>query len=345
MNTSILKIFIAITAIIFVAYVAKDTFIGGDSYFYLNVAFDKTANIETPFFMWLFDQVIPQNVILIKLLLCFMMLLNVFLVASSGIEFFGRDGWICGLFLFINGVFVFESLKFEDEQFIYPIFFLAFFLLTVAIRRKNYTMLLLPIVLSMVTFVTWIPKYTGIPWMSSLDYIPFSTVLPMCIALIGILGYFWNKKLMPMLIFAAPVILVAVFIPKFSMFAAPFLALGLFPVFKRLEAKTGVNEIHLAGITLIVALMSIFFFAVQPMTLQDAKAAEFTANYSNDFNINICNDWSYGYIIEWYGGKPCCKGGGTLLKTYENCVALTKEVPDNCVLIEEFGKAKVSYCP
>ncbi len=338
-------VFVALAFIFFLAYVFKGTFIGTDSYFFLNIIFGELPNIEAGFFGWFIPLVIPQNIILIKAILVFMLMLNMILIAKAGQIVFGNKGWLCGLFLLVNGVFLFESLKFEEEQFVYLVLFFAFLLFVYAVYNKKYLELIGVGIILFVCFDAWITKFNGIPFMASLDYIPFSTVLPMSFALAGLIGYFWDKRLKPLFFPAMLVVLVSIILPKVSVFAAPFLALGLFPVFERLEKKVGVTPIRVIVICFVFAFASFLFFGVQPTTLDDQRAVDFAVQSSKDFNLPINNDWEFGYLVAWRGGQPSSWGGGVWNTDFNESITLTKlDVGNNCELLKSFVGKSVFYC-
>lgn len=342
-------LFLIIAALFFLGYAAKGSFFGYDGYYFLSVVFGKMASAEGEFFTWFFGEVLPKDILLLKLCLMVPFLVNMLLTAKAGEVIFGKRGWLAGLLLVFNGVFIFESLKFEEEQFVYPFLFLALYAFVCLIKDRRYLLAtLLPIGSIYYAYKLWLTNRWGdssfiIPFMSEPEYIPLTNIFPMLIALGGIVGYIKDKRLLFLAIPAFILTIVALLIPKLAMFAAPFLALGLYAVFEKFEERRMINRKTVISLGVAVAILSIIFISIQMPFPYEFEAAEYAVEMSNEFDVPIINDWTYGYLIIWEGGETKIYGGGSNPTNFSNSIALTRSRLD-CELLKSFNEINVYAC-
>jgi len=343
--------YVLIGSIILLAYLIKETFIGLDSYFYLNIIFGNLANTETGLVNILFTA-LPKNIYLLKTILVSIMIINMVILSQIGKTIFGKNGWVLGFLVLINPVFLFESLKLEEEQFIYPI---IFFVYLIGIKLIYYKKIMnwiigIPIIWIGFTFVYlfWIDDAQGIPWMGSLEYIPLSTTITCFFATLGMAGFLLDKKLRKLIIPATLLTFLGIILPKFGMLSVPLLAIGFFQVIVSLLKKW---EIDFEGIqknillfALLVSLFSFFFFGIQTVTIAQNNASIDAVELSNTTGLPIKNDWGYGYLVFWNGGKTYQYAGGTLLNDYNNSIAITRVKLNDCLLYSNYGENFVQLC-
>jgi hypothetical protein len=327
-------------------YIIKPTFIEGDSYYYLLVArglWESTAGALTPVFQAL--STIPEWEI--KAVLVFLMFIGMLAVSKAGEVLFGPRGWLCGLFLLLNPVFVFESLKFENEQFVYPFLMIGFFLSVYAIHKKKYWLLLIPAAIVVKSFELWIGMFHGIPWFSELEYIPLTIMFSLLAASIGLLGYFYERKLW---IFAVPALLsyiLCLFLPKLAFFSAPFLAIGFFPVYEKLKLKLldkhFISEEQIAVFFVIVAVLIGVSLQLQPITEEQQEIVKVGIETAKQSGLELRNDWDWGYLVAWNGGIQTRYGGGGGWQDFNHSIAITNYVLD-CELLKKSGEMKLYKC-
>lgn len=328
-------------------YIYKPTFIEGDSYYFLMVSqglWESHEGALTPIFQAFAN--CPDY--FIKIFLCALMFAGMFFVSKAGEILFGEEGWLCGLFLLLNPVFIFESLKFEDEQLFYPLLLFGFFLCVYAIQKNKYWLFAFPAMIILFAREYWIGWFHGIPWFSEPEYMPLMLTVSMLVATIGLLGYYYEKKLR---IYAIPALLayiLCLIIPKIAFFATPFLAIGIFPVYKRLKLKNPENELlyeeRIAQLFLILAVLIGFAIQFQPITEQQQEIVKTGVKFAEDCNKTLKNEWSWGYLVAWNGGTPSNWAGGDIKYDFNNSIAITQEKIDCEILAQKEG-IKVYNCP
>jgi hypothetical protein len=132
------------------------------------------------------------------------------------------------------------------------------------------------------------------------------------------------------------------------MLSVPLLAIGFFQVIVSLLKKW---EIDFEGIqknillfALLVSLFSFFFFGIQTVTIAQNNASIDAVELSNTTGLPIKNDWGYGYLVFWNGGKTYQYAGGTLLNDYNNSIAITRVKLNDCLLYSNYGENFVQLC-
>lgn len=286
-------------------YLLKPEVGGFDSYYYLSA-----LSIPENGFLWVKATVF-----------CCLFASTVF-VALLGQVFWPKNGWLAGIFVFASPVWLMEFWKFETEQFAYPILFLAVLLwfknkrfaalaclipafllwngsiLYVFAFSLYWAALLVPAALILALFYKKIPNL--LPNLSVQENFPIVGAVYQFFALAGL--FFMPKALLKA---GAFFLIMAGLNGKFAVHVAPFLAVGLVgawnhknPTFKSLAPAACI-----VGIMLSSALVLAY-----PPIGEQASAARLAVQESGGETVH--NNWTYGHLIEYYGGKALARAGG-----------------------------------
>lgn len=253
-----------------------------------------------------------------------------------------EKGWLAGPLLFLNPLFIVQSLWLEEEQFLFPLYFFAVAFLFAVYKKKLKVLMVIPAFLILVSWLLWFGfQIPIIFWFSEPEYIPFLSAIPLILVLPGLAGYWKNKALKPLKPYAIGVTLLALLCQKTAVFSAPFLAIGLVALLK----ETGFSTKQFLGFFVLLALISgVAIQFIEPFP-QDFKAAEFAVEKSKELDKRIVNNWSYGYIIINAGGSTHNFAGGAQPKDFKNSIAVVDWELPNCQVIKQFQEIKVYNCP
>jgi len=345
MNRKAGLILLLVPVVLLLSYLLRSTFVGYDSYYFLCLVWGKMFSGRLVDSIFLF---LPQNVFLLKLILCSLLGLNIFLTAKAGEVVLGKNGWLSGLALVLNPLFLIQSLWLEEEQFLFPLYFLAVLLFVLFIenkkKRTQTKLFLVGVILSLLGWM-WILWFDlSIPqmhWFSEPEYIPFLATIPMFAALPGLAGYWVEPRLSKYKLVAIGVTLLALLAQKTAVFSAPFLAIGMIGLVQKIQKLKKSSFVAFCFVGLLVGAIGLHF----PGPLQhELDAAEFAVAESVDLNKPIVNNWSYGYLIFWVGGETHNYAGGAQPHDFNSSVALVDWELD-CKLLRGFSRLNVYDCP
>lgn len=101
---------------------------GNDSYYFLNCVFgNHTDNVEIGFLARPFFDLLPANIIIIRLIMLLFALLTIFIFMKCSEQYNPKTSWLAGV-LFLCGAFVTKFLfEFEDDLFALPFIMLAMY--------------------------------------------------------------------------------------------------------------------------------------------------------------------------------------------------------------------------
>lgn len=305
----------------FTPYFFKTYLIGYDSYYYLRVG-------------WL-----TSNIFIAKHVLLSSLASSALIIGYLGKKINQKNGWLAGALVFLSPIFFTEFLKFETEAIAYPLLFasMALFL------EKPFWKKTLGLILVLAAGFFWLPS---ISWLLPASLLFWPAIIPIILffplflnnfgyflphpgvqesfalmqgvsfhyflLFFGILGLFlvfrrpeW-EKIKLLLPFFAVFSVMAALNGKFGIFLAPLLAVfaanawDYFP-----EKLRKMLPFILLFCFIGVALSTIFFYEPTDKQVESAKKAVLDANGSS-----ICNNWTYGHLLEWLGGHPIAKAGG-----------------------------------
>jgi hypothetical protein len=323
---------------------------------------------------------IPCNIFLIKLLLFFCFLVATFSISIFGEQIIGKKlGWRVGLFaVAFCPLFFREIVKFENDVFGWTLAFVGLAVFSIGLTNKKhlykallmffgyliviisifmwfatYLMLLSLFLLSVYTYVfviiglipitqQIIPRINNVFQTTQkkiLEEIPL-------IGIFGILPFLLGLKFTPKKILLPTILLFAAGLiqNKFMILTIPFLAIGFTLFFEKLEKLRWIPN-YLILCLLAVSIFGFLSLSVSP-TQQEMNLVEESIIFSQDNNLELYNDWTYGWWLTY-------KGFDTNFKSsypnpdYDNIekpfVALTQQ-DLNCLIIKKENNMNLFKC-
>lgn len=370
----------AALAVPFIFYILlKPNFIGFDSYYFLDFVCNNgnidTQNLATQAIF----SILPCNFAIIKTLQYFLALIALVGVVKTG-ELFYRNGWLAGLFVFLSPIWFWEFMKLENEVFAFPILVWAIYFLTKGLKKNKIkekvigiglifvagaiwegavyyfvpyaflTLLVSPILLvSLIVFQT---RFFGSLTTNNMVYenMAFVGLIHLGVFLIAILGLFLDMVIaIPGLFW----LIVTTMNAKFYFHVVPFLAIGTLllynhPNLNNLDKKYNKSIWKTVKLVLIITPFIFVFvfgysvaFAQPPTIKQTSLINEFVQFQKQGFEVK--NDWSYGYLVNFYGGNASAWGGGIWEQDYNSGIVLTQR-DLNCELLNKANEIKLYDC-
>ena len=329
LNLKQLAALFLICLIAFIPYFLTPTIGGFDSYYYLNA-----LSIPQSAFLW------------VKVAVFLSMFASVVFIAWLG-QAINPKYWTAGIFVFASPIFLMEFLKFENDQFAYPFLFLS---LALFFRNKKiealialvpafilwqgsalyiiaYSLTWLPLLLPAIPLAFYIAvARTGnfMPNLAVQENFPMIGILYHMFALAGI--YYLPKKMAKPFIF---LFLLAFLNAKYSIHIVPFLAVGLAIMFEK-EKNMTLKSLVIAGTVMSLVFMAMLI-QVYPPVPQQVEAVQFAVEEAD--SSLVYNDWSWGHVIEYYGGEPLARSGGAQPDlNCTNCVVLSsRDINCSCI--------------
>lgn len=341
-----------------------------DSYYFLNYVCEKRGTINAPPLSKFILDLLPCEINTAKLLLFVLFFANTIIIAHLGKLFNRKYGWMAAILCFLSFVWIGDALKFEDDQFSYPILFLAayFFLKGAIEKRKRYQALGLGLVfiggltwkgailylfgfglsfwpatiLSIISLVLVGNKVIGaiMPNLNVRENMPLVGLgLPMFLV-IGYIDFLLShKKILsvpiPLLLLAAYFSVITALSSKYVVQLIPLLAVLTMILLVWLGKKVNKKgkkflKISVAGLLGLIYISSLLAIPNQPPTAIQMQAVKDAV----DLNGYVRNDWELGYWIEWQGGTPCAFGAPQQCG-FEEGVVLT-EMNLDCPQLREY---------
>jgi len=344
-------------------------------------------SLETPLFLGIIS-FFPCSIIYLKVYELILYYITLIALAHFGEQAFNKEkGWFVSLFVAgLSPLLFLEAIKFENDQLGWCIAFIALAVTAFALNQqklKKFSLLGLATLLfglsflfwkgtivlfamlgfsSIILFVFWLLPSTLIFFTSFIGYLQASFSSNMVAenqpgAAIIFLAFFVPflldiPKRWKVLGFVS--FLVAVLIPKFALFCLPFVALGLVNMIDKVEKEDKYIKVrrHLPNFTLFCLIMCFLFayigFSAVPSSeqLQQDKEA---IQLAQDLNINLYNDWDYGWHLTYLGYNTTYRAGypnpdyNNLQKPY---IALTTQDLNHlkCLTIKQVRQTKTIKC-
>jgi len=327
----------------------------------------------------LFFEYYPCDLLAYKFLSAIVLFVSSVIVAKTGELFDKKNGWLAGLLVFVSIAWVHWHIQIEDDLLGYPVLFLAnYFMLKGSLNKSNLWRLIAIALVLFTGALIWkgallylaiysffflialitlfgVLYYIGFGAMHALIGNPYilenwhglSFRTPGLGHGVGLLGlYLFTRKIwlfVPFLIFS-------ILNVKWAVHLSPFLGLGL--MFFYIDIVKNKHKIpesdvwfhkHLHWVPYIIGLVAVIMVSVmlvfQIPHANQMEASERVVELSEELNVGISNDWSYGYWIRYFGGVPNNEGGGRETSDHlPGTVVLTEEDKPECELLEEFGK-------
>jgi len=374
MNWKHLAIFGAVALFCFAAFsILRPTIWGNDSFGFAyischgsNPLMQSRMPLAIPFF-----ELLPCNYLAWNALGAFVMWLVMIVVGLIGEQFNEKHGWIAGLAMFGNALFLSQSFSLEDVLFATPLLFLSFyFAIRLAMERKVIWFIAM-VSTFLIALGTWkgallftpIIAFLVAGTLSFIIAIAFVLLLSGTYLFLGILGFFNGQLVQENLsgfglihnwvlllgfanieaLLLLPTIwlgFLAFMAQKYTIFVAPFLAIF---VINYLEKKPDGWKVFAVIMVLGIAVLS--FMSIPTLfPNEEQRQAVNEAIVLADGNV-LLNDFGLGWYINFVGGKAAQVGGYpdpdfNHLKGY----ALTK-AGTNCKTIKTFDEnLRLQYC-
>lgn len=335
----------AISFVFFFPYFLRQFLVEPDSYYFLQpnqLQNEATGAIFVSF-------LINGNIFYAKTLLFCCLFASVAIIAFLGSQFNEKNGWKAGLFVFLSPIFLLEFLKFESEAIAYPLLFLSLlFFFKEGKKNKFFSLFLvffafffwkgaliyfIPMIFSFffavlpLFFALFLEKFDALKHLG--NFLPNPAVQESAFLgsgvtfhwalLLGGLGYFDKKmlKTAPFLLFFGAI---AFLNAKFAIHLAPLLAIAL-P--NALKAKR--IEPFLYGLLFAIILLTPFaILTIYEPTQTQIEQVQLAVKEAK--GEMIYNSWTYGHLIEYFGGKALAKAGGLQPDlNCSNCIVLSNE--------------------
>lgn len=355
---------------------------GTDTFLYLsNICNGTPLPADSPATQFVFS-LLPCNFVVLKLLLYFLALVCLLGVAQTG-NLLYKNGWLAALFVFLNPLFVFGMAQLENENFAMPFLFWANYFalkakLTQHWERIGNAFVALVLVGYGALFWNGAAYYVAAFGLLALPFVPtaiasilfygrqmWDNLMPkagMYEAIFGIgviflgvniftlVGLFLNSNIMLISIFW---IVVLVLMGKFAINAVPWIAIATLALYneKRFEKfdamtkkpfwKTFKQILIMTAIIMPLAYGYSITFFQPPQTEDVAMVKEFVSLQQQGYDCK--NDFSYGYWIQFFGGKPTAVGGFGTDQNYSSGIILTPE-DLNCTILKEHLQLKLYDC-
>lgn len=365
--------------LVFFPYLLRPNLIGADSYAFANVSCHQTPLKNVPALSLIVFSAIPCSFLAFKLLLFACFTVSTLLVGKLG-GLYSKNGWLAGVFIFLSPYWLKYFTHFEDDQLAMPFLVLSLYLFFKGKQENK----LLPQALAvgiacLTTLLIWNGGIFFLFGLAMTSAIGFAVAYPLL--LFNFKKLFYSIKPMhsagtvletiPFIGFYFLYLLIigfrglpTGFIPMvwlFSMFTLmqakwhillmPLLAVGVIRVFEGLDK---LRKIFLC--VLLVVLMGAFMFSgifIQQPHPSNYAGVEFGVEKSIDLNVPIYNDWSWGHLVEYFGGEPSAKAGATpqplgrfagVIITDKSLDSVGSWVTTDCVLLESFRDLNVFHC-
>lgn len=378
----IIAIFAAIPFIAFLLF--PNGLVGTDPfYFYAMSCNNVEPNSTIQLIAGGFFQIFPCDLTLFKSLFFILILLSSIVVAKTG-ELFNKDyGWLAGVLIFLSSQWTNQHMRIEDDVLAYPILFFANYLFIRGELEKSNTFRLMGVALVLFTglfiwkgallYLLAYSLFWLIPFIISLailiyigfgalnQFLPNIKVSENVVAIgLGFLGFGHGLLIIGLyaltrgLWLMIPFLAVGIINAKFAIHAAPFLAIGAMLLV--VDLKKIVRHINIESyiknyfVTICMAIVFIQLIVLSVMILftfphaNQMEAVQDTIALAKENDINISNDWSYGYYFRYYNATPLNEGGGDYNSyAIRPAIVLTEDTINQieysqCHLLKNYGK-------
>lgn len=328
-----------------ILYLTSNTFLGYDSYYFLaevcgeNPIYNAANN--APLHTELIP-LLPCNDFLLKLMLIALFGLSMLIIYAIGEDYHKGWGIYTTLFTMISPILLYNSFKFENDAFAFPILFLAtLFFLRHLSQRDNYVqtffqkwgnigismflflfslgwwgggvyliimLTLFEPILLIITFhliVTYYVMILGplLPDLNVNENNPLQGVFTM-IFYIFMLIFPKNKRVFDFPYRGITLVTIAYGLinPKFMILALPFIGLALAHAYSIAHEIGKQRMMLIATITIIGFSIPIGLGTLHPSAIEHDAIVD-TVQLASDENKTLFNDWGYGHMVIFYGGE------------------------------------------
>jgi hypothetical protein len=368
-------LFFIISVIIFCVYATtRETTVDADTPAFLMLSCQgSNPQLNTQPLTPLFFSLLPCNMLAFKLVACIILLACTLILAKTGELIDKKNGWLAGLFAYINMLWIPDLLKLEEQSLAYPLMFASsYFLIKYIFSEEKHSMLnknlLASAALLGCTALFWRGAYIYIFLLASYWIIAAIASIPAFIlkaewwinyftqglAAHPIQENLWGfgvfhqwllllgtlcscRKLFPAIAFT---LIITFFSQKYTLYAVPFLACGLLIwVGDNEEIRLGKGLFYPRIMVAAVAIGLIAFTLINLANLYPTnnEVAAFKETAFLAGGGGVVNDWGDGWWLKYYGIDTNYFGGASY-PDYNNWrgLALTRE-DTNCSKIRDWN--------
>ena len=323
-----------ISLIPFYFYLQKPLLVGFDSYYFLGAVCQNTE-FNAPIISNYLISALNCNITLIKTVLWLLMLSCSVTVAHLGELINKNKGWLAGILIYGSSYFITEFLKFEDDQFAFPILFLALYFFIKGLQQKNRSSQATGVGLALLSGLIWngsilyLFAFATSYWIALLFSIIvcvfvlnilFGSILPgypvaennpggifglgLILPHLLLLGYYLKQRILLKLILFWTII---VFLnAKFLLHLLPLLAISLMDYLSNSS-----KYVRLLVLFLVFGLILHTSIGISDLKPNEKhwEAIEIAQEYSNLTGKPLMNEFSWGYWMKFKGIKSSSKGG------------------------------------
>ncbi len=371
-----------VLAIPFSFYFFNPVIFGADTFYYLDsICNGSPLAADDPATVFVFS-LLPCNFVFLKILLYSLALIALLGVAKTGELLYKKNGWLAGLFVFLNPLFVFGMAQLENENFAIPLLFWAnYFAIKAKLSKGKQRWVNAVIAVALV-------GTAGLFWRGAAYYLvgfgllalPFvlpaiATILVYRVQLIGnvlprpgmyeaefgvallflglnlftITGLFLNSAIVLIGLYWFVILLL---IGKLAINALPWIAIATlalfnFDAFYKLDKILKCNFWDMIKTVLIISCIFMpFVFGYAITVSQPPTTADLGVVQEwvdlQDSGREAKNGFSYGYWIKYFGGKPTA-WGGRVVQDFNSGIVLT-HLDLNCTKLNETRIMKLFDC-
>ena len=372
MDKKSIAIFFLLLLVPFGAYFIRPDFVANDTYGTLLLVCQNNNIMGAEGASYLLFSVLPCNFLVLKALLFCLAFVSGYFIIKMATLFNEKNGWRACYLIFLSATLVMEFVKFENEQFAYPIMFASLYFFFHSLKKSNNKTFLLSLALLVPAGLIWggaiyyLIAYSLHIGIMLLLFVPFILIpfpnnplyfrtllghilrtniiaedLPLkflqshFILIFGVWGLAFERMLLPSGLF---LFLIGAASNKFWILSLPFLLIGII----RLIDETKVKWLH--TVFAIVAIILVAGLAqsvwLNPPTQEHWQAIDYALEIDN----NINNDWGMGYWVLWKGGTTASYQSMWLQQPDMPKQIRITEFDSNCSPVEEFGRVHVRLC-
>lgn len=395
-----------LSALIFAPYFFRSDIVGADSYNFLNYmckeeyhyfkekekqrSLDAFLALDVSFFfedrypsepplVLLVINLIPCNIVIIKLILFCLFFISLLSIAFLGELFDKEQGWKVGIFVFLTPLLTWEFLKFENDSFAFPLLLWSMYFFIKGKMEKGHKGRLInhgiAIALvwaastfwagslyyfvayaidSIIAFIIAVPVLIflgrklllhAMPNVAIFENTPFLAAFYLLIPL-WFISYV-NLIFLPQLAFF---LILAMVNAKFSLHVLPLLSICVLRAYLNKDLSKSKVWRKLMSLLMILSIAIGIWGGVNilrlPPTAEQWQVIDRGIEISQEEGLEFYNSWELGYWVQWKDQAASHSTGPSELdfNTYHDAIVITHLDTNHCAKIEEYVNYKIYRC-